>query len=55
MTDGSMVAGLRGFTSSGLIWDVSTNYGTHQTDFFLQDTVNASLGLESPASYGRRN
>ena len=51
VTDGSMVAGLRGFTSSGLIWDVSTNYGTHQTDFFLQDTVNASLGLESPAEF----
>ena len=54
VTDGSVVAGLRGFTTAGLTWDVSTSYGAHQTDFFLRDTVNASLGLESPTEFEPR-
>ena len=51
VTDGSVVGGLQGFTSAGLTWDVSASYGAHQTDFFLRDTVNASLGLESPTGF----
>ena len=51
VTDGSVVGGLQGFTSAGLTWDVSASYGAHQTDFFLRDTVNASLGLESPTEF----
>ena len=51
VTDGSVVAGLRGFTTTDLTWDVSTSYGAHQIDFFLRDTVNASLGLGSPTEF----
>ena len=51
VTDGSMVAGLRGFTTASFTWDVSMSYGTHQTDFLLRDTVNASLGPESPTQF----
>ena len=50
VTDGSVVAGLRG-SMSGFTWDVSAGYGVHQTDFFLKDTVNASLGLDSPTEF----
>ncbi len=51
VTDGSVVAGLRGFTTAGFTWDVSASYGAHQTDFFLRNTVNASLGPESPTEF----
>ena len=43
-TDVSVVGGLRGFTTSGVVWDASFSVGTHETDLFITNTVNASLG-----------
>ena len=50
-TDASLVAGVRGFTAGGLNWDLSGSVGTHRTDLFIHDTVNASLGPASPTSF----
>ena len=49
--DASAVAGLRGHTHGGLRWDVSGGFGRHAVDFFIDNTVNASLGPESPDSF----
>ena len=49
--DMSLVGGVRGFTAGGLVWDVSGTIGAHETDLFISDTVNASLGPESPTAF----
>ncbi len=49
--DASVVAGLRGQSDGGLLWDLSTSYGRNEIDFFIDNTVNASLGPQSPASF----
>ena len=49
--DFSVVAGVRGTTITGLNWDVSGNIGQNQVDTFIFDTVNASLGPDSPTSF----
>ncbi len=46
-----MVVGLRGHTHGGLLWDVSGSFGQNAVDFFIDNTVNASLGPQSPASF----
>ena len=49
--DASLVAGVRGTTATGLRWDLSGNIGQNQVDTFIFDTVNASLGPDSPTSF----
>ena len=49
--DVSLVGGVRGSTAGGLAWDVSGTIGAHETDLFISDTVNASLGPESPTAF----
>ena len=51
MTDSSLVTGLRGFTSTGLNWDASVNIGSTDVDQFIFDTVNASVGYDTPTSF----
>ena len=51
VTDNSAVAGLRRIADSGLTWDASASYGSHESDFFFQNTVNASLGLDTPRDF----
>ena len=50
-TDASVVGGLRGFTTSGIVWDASISVGAHETDLFIIDTVNASLGPDTPTDF----
>ena len=50
-TDQSVVAGLRGTTSQGIFWDASVSVGAHQTDLFIVNTVNASLGPNTPTDF----
>ena len=50
-SDASLVVGLRGHTHGGLLWDVSGSFGRNAVDFFIDNTVNASLGPQSPASF----
>ena len=51
ITDVSAVTGVRRTTPGGLTWDASAGYGAHQADFFLYNTVNASLGPETPRDF----
>ena len=51
LIDYSVVAGLRGFSNTGFVWDASVNVGTSEVDQFIFDTVNASLGYDTPTSF----
>ena len=50
-TDASVVAGVKGQTASGLLWDASASYGANEVDFFIFNTVNASLGPATPDEF----
>ena len=47
--DASAVAGLRG-TRGQLDWDASASWGKSNMDFYMYNTVNASLGPNQPCS-----
>ena len=49
--DWSIASGVTGTTSSGTIWDVSLSVGENQADYFIMNTVNASLGPETPTEF----
>ena len=49
--DRSLVAGVRGEMNNGLIWDISSSFGRNEVDFFINNTVNASLGPATPTSF----
>ena len=51
ITDVSAVAGLRRTADRGLSWDASAGYGAHEADFFVFNTVNASLGPDTPRDF----
>ena len=51
VTDRSLVAGVKGQTDGGLLWDASAGYGTNEVDFFIFNTVNASLGPLTPDEF----
>lgn len=54
LEDKSVVAGLRGvipFIGEGLSYDFSYTYGRNDVDFFINNTVNASLGPDTPTSF----
>ena len=48
--DVAIVGGARG-TAGDLDWDVSGSLGVHDADLFSYDTVNASLGPDTPTSF----
>ncbi len=50
-TDAAVVAGLRGQISGGVVWDASLSLGSNMVDFFIFDTVNASLGPVTPTEF----
>ncbi len=49
--DYSAVAGLRGKIGSRLSWDASASIGSNEVDFFISNTVNASLGPDTPTTF----
>ncbi|WP_086736581.1 TonB-dependent receptor plug domain-containing protein [Erythrobacter colymbi] len=48
--DFAIVGGLEG-DFGGWNWDLSMSYGQNDTDFFITDTLNASLGAASPTEF----
>ncbi len=54
ITDYSVFAGLRGGKSDGFNWDASFSLAQSRADYFIYNTINASLGLESPTSFKPR-
>ena len=51
ITDQAFLFGLKGETDGGLGWDVSTYYGKNKSDFHISNTVNASLGPNTPRNF----
>ena len=51
LIDYSVVGGVRGFASNGFTWDLSASQGTSEIDQFIFDTVNASVGFDTPTSF----
>ncbi len=49
--DNSAVGGIRGQFAGGLRWDASASAGTSEVDFFINNTVNASLGPDTPTEF----
>ncbi len=48
--DRAFLAGIKG--SQGLLtWDLSASYGRNKADYFIFNTVNASLGPNTPTSF----
>ena len=50
LVDYSWVSGLRGFAGD-FTWDASVNFGAGEVDQFIFDTVNASVGYDTPTSF----
>ncbi len=51
VTDHAGAAGLRGSLPSGLIWDISYTRGQSKIDFSMRDTINPSLGPDTPTQF----
>ena len=49
--DASLLIGLKGTIAEELGWDLSASYGRHASDFFIRNTVNASLGPDTPTEF----
>ena len=54
--DSSVLVGIKGnalesMLGSGLGWDLSAYFGRHHADFFIYNTVNASLGPDTPTDF----
>lgn len=50
-SDVSATLGLKGPTASGLSYDFSAGFGENRIDYFLYDTINASMGPDSPVQF----
>ncbi len=50
-TDESILLGLKGFAGETLGWSASASYGRHHADYFIFNTVNASMGPDTPTSF----
>ena len=46
--------GVRGGKDGGLKWDGSVIYGNSVADYFIYNTVNASMGPDTPTSFKPR-
>ncbi|MDH5262715.1 MAG: TonB-dependent receptor [Gammaproteobacteria bacterium] len=51
VSDLAGTAGVRGETDGGLRWDFSIAAGRNEVDFFIRNTVNASLGPATPTYF----
>ena len=54
--DSSVLVGIKGralesMVPTGLGWDLSGYFGRHHADFFIFNTVNASLGPDTPTNF----
>ncbi|MGY0652299.1 TonB-dependent receptor plug domain-containing protein [Luteimonas sp. A537] len=49
--DRAIVAGLNGRFGEAWDWDLSFNHGYNNLEFFTRNTLNASIGADSPTSF----
>jgi len=52
--DLSATAGIRGGADDGFRWDFSFAYGNSDIQYFIYNTVNASMGPDTPTSFSPR-
>lgn len=50
-TDLSTTVGLKGEGGGGLSYDLSAGFGQNRINYFLYDTINASMGPDSPTRF----
>jgi iron complex outermembrane receptor protein len=55
VSDLSLVGGVRGEMDWGLRWDLSGGVGQSEADFLIKNTVNASLGPDTPTTFNPGN
>ena len=51
ITDRSVAGGLRGALDNGFSYDFSASWGQNELDYYINDTVNASLGPATPRDF----
>ncbi len=51
VSDTAGAIGVRGSLDSGMTWDVSYTRGRNNIDFSMRDTINPSLGLNTPTQF----
>ncbi len=51
IADQAFLLGIRGEAEMGLGWDISAYYGNNKADFYINNTVNASLGADTPRNF----
>ena len=51
LTDWAGTLGLRGELAGGLRYDLAASYGENEVEFFLRDSLNASLGPATPTAF----
>lgn len=51
ISDFSSVVGLKGELANGILWDVSASIGENNLDAFNHNTLNASLGPDTPRNF----
>ena len=51
ISDFSSVAGLKGQLANGIFWDISASIGENNLDAFNHNTLNASLGPDTPRNF----
>lgn len=49
--DYSFVTGLKGSATQNLDWDVSASAGSNRIDYWLKESINLSLGSQSPTEF----
>ena len=54
ISDLSGTVGVRGGADDGLRWDASVSYGNSVIDYFIYNTVNASMGPDTPTYFRPR-
>lgn len=51
ITDLSFLGGIKGEMENGFMWDLSARYGSNEIQYTLMNTINPSLGPNSPTSF----
>lgn len=54
-TDASVIVGLKGVLASDLSYDLSVGYGANELEYFLENSTNPALGLNSAGDPLQRN
>ena len=51
VTDASLASGIKGELDNGWNFDLSSSYGRSEVDFYIKNTINASMGSATPRDF----